>query len=154
MNRIRLLVVGIAVAMFASACTTPSLGRMQPYLGEHDGVCADIAKSMEYVNRFQANTTENSDYSKGAAVASTLLLGVNTQADERREMQAAWKSGIVRRIGLDAAWGEAQCEGQQPRYDGPPPCKSNLDTWAHTSAGYADLCIGFSRKERERYGID
>lgn len=144
----------VLVAFLFTGCTTPSLGRMPPYLDEYDA-CNDVAKNMGLVNRFQANVAENADYSRGAGIASAVLLGVNTQADELREMQAAWKSGLMRRIGLDGAWQELGCAGDAPAYEGPPPCKSNWANWnLDRGPKNKKVCVGFSRKERERFGIE
>lgn len=135
-------------------CAAPaSLGRMQPYLGEYTS-CDEIAEGMEYVNRFQATVAANTDYSRGKGIATAVLLGVNTERGDMMEQQAAWKSGVTRRMALDNEWAEAQCEDDAPAYEGPPPCKSSWASWNYQrGAGNEKLCVSFSRKEREKYGI-
>ena len=70
--------IAVSVALL-SACSTPSLGRMMPYLGEVES-CDDIAWEMELTNRFCEHARQNSDYDKGSFdVASALILGVRTR---------------------------------------------------------------------------
>ena len=143
-----------AIAVFAallSGCSTPSLGRMQPYLGEVE-TCQDIAREMELTNRFCDHARQNSDYDKGSDVASTLILGVSTQMDEVQELHAAWKSAIVRRHGLEVAFEELSCSVEKPAWSCPKPCGNNrFFRWLDADE---ESCVAFSNKEVRRYGFE
>ena len=133
-----------------SGCSTPSLGRMQPYLGEVES-CADIAREMAFTNKFCEHARENADYDKGSDVASALLLGASTQADEIQELHSAWKSAIVRRHGLETAFAERSCSIEKPAWTCPKPCGSNrFFRWVDADE---ESCVAFSNKEVRKYGF-
>lgn len=154
MNFLKPLLASALCVGFLIGCTAPSsLGRMAPYLGEYD-TCEDIAKGMEVVNRFQDNASANTEYSRGKGVLAGALIGVNTERGDMMELQAAWKSGVIRRIGLDAAWREEDCPGAPPEYTGVPACTGSWASWNYDRGpGNKKACASFSRQERERYGI-
>ena len=149
-----------AIAIFAallSGCSTPSLGRMQPYLGEVES-CEDIAREMALTNRFCEHAQQNSDYDKGSAVASAVasalipVPGVSTQMDEVQELHSAWKSAIVRRHGLEMAFAERSCGVEKPAWSCPKPCGNNrFFRWPDADP---ESCVAFSNKEARRYGFE
>lgn len=148
MKGVATMLAAPAVGVLLGGCANVQpLGRMQPYLGEYND-CGAIGDNIALVNRFQESVTSSTAYNR----AKGILFG--TQGDELAELQAALKSGIVRRIGLDEAWTEKACEGGSPTYTGPPPCKT---TWARMNLDRGPdnkrFCVGFSRKEQKRYGL-
>ena len=139
------------LAALLSGCSTPSLGRMQPYLGEVES-CEDIAREMELTNRFCDHARQNSDYDRGSDVASSLILGASTQMDEVRELHDAWKSAIVRRHGLEMAFDERSCSVAKPAWRCPKPCGNNrFFRWLDADP---ESCVAFSNKEVRRYGFE
>ena len=145
-------IAAIAVSLAVlSACSTPSLGRMMPYLGEVES-CDDIAWEMELTNRFCEHARQNSDYDKGSDVASALILGVSTQIDEVQELHDAWKSAIVRRHGLEMAFDEQACGIDKPAWSCPKPCGNNrFFRWLDADP---ESCVAFSNKEVRKYGFE
>ena len=139
-----------ASAIVLSGCSTPSLGRMQPFLGEVDA-CADFVREMELTNKFCDHARENADYDKGSDVASTLILGASTQMDEVEELHSAWKSAIVRRHGLETAFAEQSCSIAKPEWRCPRPCGNNrFFRWPDADP---ESCVAFSNKEVRKYGF-
>ena len=153
--------LAVAASILLIGCSTPSLGRMQPFLGEVDA-CAEIAREMELTNRFCDHAREHTDYDKGSAVAlavaSALILaaspqifGASPQADEIQELHSAWKSAIVRRHGLEMAFAEQSCSIAKPEWRCPRPCGNNrFFRWLDADP---ESCVAFSNKEVRKYGF-
>ena len=140
----------VPCALLVSACSTPSLGRMQPYLGEPFS-CDELATEMELTNRFCTYARENSDYDEGSNVASLLLLGASTQADELAELHDAWKSAIVRRHQLEQVFDEQSCSIERPDWTCPKPCGRNrFFRWLDADP---ESCVAFSDKESRKFGF-
>ena len=140
----------VPCALLVSACSTPSLGRMQPYLGEPFS-CDELATEMERTNRFCTYARENSDYDKGSDVASRLLLRVSTQVDEVTELHDAWKSAIVRRHQLEQVFEEQSCSIERPDWTCPKPCGRNrFFRWLDADP---ESCVAFSDKESRKFGF-
>lgn len=140
----------VPCALLVSACSTPSLGRMQPYLGEPFS-CDELATEMDLTNRFCTYARENSDYDEGSNVASLLLLGASTQADELAELHDAWKSAIVRRHQLEQVFDEQSCSIERPDWTCPKPCGRNrFFRWLDADP---ESCVAFSDKESRKFGF-
>ena len=142
-----------AAAVVLGGCSTPSLGRMQPFLGEVDA-CADLAREMEFTNRFCDHAREHTDYDKGSAVTSIVtsaLMGSSPQSEEVQELHSAWKSAIVRRHGLEMAFAEQSCSTAKPEWRCPRPCGTNrFFRWLDADP---ESCVAFSNKEVRKYGF-
>ncbi len=149
-------IVALRIAISAvvlSGCSTPSLGRMQPFLGEVDA-CADLAREMELANKFCDHARDHADYDKGSAVASAasaLILGGRPQTEEVQELHSAWKSAIVRRHGLEKAFAEQSCSIAKPEWRCPRPCGNNrFFRWLDADP---ESCVAFSNQEVRQYGF-
>ena len=144
------LVLMAISALVVAGCVTPdSPQRMSLNLAERDAdTCADVARDMELVNRYQMDALASIEYSRGTTHASSVPLTVSSERRDMMELQAAWKSSVIRRDELDARWESLQCEGPRPTYTGVPACTGLAASW-HYDRKPGKACARFTQKERQ-----
>ncbi len=151
---IRNVIIATMALIVATGCSTPSLGRLPPYLGEVQG-CPELVAEMELTNKFCDYAREHSDYSKGMAVVEAGLTAVGggvAQGGELQELHQAWKTAVVRRHGLEKAHAEQSCANDKPEWSCPRPCGAGASFFRWPDAD-AESCVAFSRNEIRLYGF-